>query len=99
MVGKRIDRNQPMIVWALRQAGAEWISTSGDPNIGFDGIILFRGRAMIAEVKDGNKPASARKLTDNELKRQRQCEAAGVPYLILLNPEQALKAVGVMKGE
>lgn len=93
MVGKRVDLNQSTIVDALRSVGATWISTSGDPNIGFDGIILWRSRVLIAEIKDESKPPSKRRLTPTELKRQQQCEAAGVPYLILLNPEQALRAV------
>jgi len=91
---KRVDGNSGKVVEALRQIGAEWIPTSGDPSIGFDGLTLWRGRSLITEIKDGNKPPSARKLTVNELKRQRQCEARGVPYLILLSAEHAIEVLG-----
>ncbi len=94
---KRIDSNQPEIVQALRSVGAEWIPTSGDPNIGFDGIVLFRGHALICEIKDGAKPPSARKLTENEAKRKLQCELHNVPYLILLSVEQAIKSITELK--
>lgn len=90
---KRVDQNQKEIVLALRGAGVDWISTTADPNLGFDGLAIFRRTIYICEIKNGSLPPSARKLTENELKRQRQCEAAGVPYLILLNPEQALEAI------
>lgn len=93
----RTDTNQSDIVSTLRAVGADWISTSGDPGIGFDGIVLFRGRIFIAEVKDETKPPSARRLTENEEKRKAQCEAHGVPYLIFLNPDQALEAIGAKK--
>jgi len=90
---KRTDANQTEVVRALRQIGAEWIPTSGDPMIGFDGLVLWRSRVLICEVKDGSKPPSARKLTDNELKRQAQCESRGIPFLILTSPEQAVELI------
>jgi len=90
---KRIDENQPEIVKALRRIGADWIPTSGDPMIGFDGLVLWRNHVLICEIKDGAKSASRRKLTDNEVKRRRQCESRGIPYLILTSPEQAIELI------
>lgn len=90
---KKVDANQAEIVKALRQIGAEWIHTSEAADCGFDGIVLWRGRSLIAECKDGNKPPSQRKLTDNEQKTKQKCEARGVPYLILLSPQNAIETL------
>lgn len=60
----RRDDNEQEIVKALRRAGAyvAYIDTPADLIVG------YRGRTIIMEVKDGRKPPSARKLTDNEQK-------------------------------
>lgn len=60
----RRDDNEQEIVKALRKAGAyvAYIDTPADLVVG------YKGRTIILEVKDGNKPPSARKLTPNEQK-------------------------------
>jgi hypothetical protein len=60
----RRDDNEQEIVKALRKAGAHvaYLDTPADLLVG------YRGRTIILEVKDGNKPPSARKLTPNEQK-------------------------------
>lgn len=90
---KRTDDNSSDVVQAMRQLGADWIPTSGDPKIGFDGILLWRGKSLICEIKNGAKSPSQRKLTDREKKRQAQCAARNVPYLILTSPEQAIETL------
>lgn len=64
----RVDANQPEIVNALRQAGASVAMTymigEGFPDI----VVGFRGENYLMEIKDGDKPPSKRKLTDDELK-------------------------------
>ena len=62
----RTDANQAEIVDALRQIGATvqplhqvW---RGCPDL----LVGFRGVNILLEVKDGNKPPSARKLTLHE---------------------------------
>lgn len=89
----RTDGNQPDIVKALRQLGAEWVDTSADPRSGCDGIVLWRGRSLITEIKNGSLSASRRKLTDNEQETQAKCEAHGVPYLILTSVDQAIDLI------
>lgn len=96
-MAKRVDVNQGEIVAALRAVGADWIPTSNDPRSGCDGFIAFRGRLHLAEIKDGSKPPSARKLTDTEQKRKASVERCGVTYNILLTPEQALRLIGAIK--
>ncbi len=63
----RIDANQGRIVEALRGAGAfVRIVTQGDgiPDL----LVAYRGVTILMEVKDGDKPPSARKLTEAEQK-------------------------------
>lgn len=91
---KRIDANQPEIVKALRKVGAAWIPTSGDPSIGFDGLVIHRGKVYIVEIKNGRLTRSARKLTDTESKRKAQVEAGGVPYWVIEDEEDALTMLG-----
>jgi len=97
MRGNRIDTNQPAIVKAVRAVGAKWKPLTGDPNIGADGLILFRGTVYVCEIKDPAKPPSARKLTQNELDFQADCASAKIPYVVLLTPEQALLEIGATK--
>jgi hypothetical protein len=58
------DDNEKEIVVALRQAGA-YVSFIDEP---CDLIVGYQGKTILLEVKDGNKPPSARKLTPNEQK-------------------------------
>ena len=63
----KIDANQPEIVGALREVGASVAITSavGD---GFPDLVVgFRGFNFLMEIKDGTKPPSARKLTDDQI--------------------------------
>lgn len=93
---KRVDSNQAEIVQALRKVGADWIPTSEDPRSGCDGFIAFRSRLYIAEIKDGSKPASAKRLTEKELLRKASVERCGVVYNIIESVDDALKLIGVI---
>jgi Holliday junction resolvase len=67
MYAKRIDSNQNSIVKALRDHGAfVRVVTQGDgiPDI----LCAYKGQTALIEVKDGDKPPSARKLTTAEQK-------------------------------
>jgi len=63
----RIDANQNNIVKALRAAGASVrVITQGD---GIPDLLLgYNGHTLLMELKDGDKPPSARKLTEAEKK-------------------------------
>jgi hypothetical protein len=62
----RIDANQPLIVKALREAGASVLSLSpmgsGCPDL----LVGFGGRNFLMEIKDPTKKPSQRELTDDE---------------------------------
>lgn len=86
----RTDDNQGEIVDAILKIGGDWIGVSEARKAGYDGLILWRGRSLVTEIKNGNLPPSRRMLTDNELKTKARCEAKGVPYLILLSVDDAI---------
>ena len=63
----RVDENQSDIVSSLRAIGAiVRVISQGDgiPDL----LVGFQGQTFLLEVKDGNKPPSARKLTPAEQK-------------------------------
>ena len=60
----RRDDNEKEIVLALRKAGA-YVTFVDFP---VDLIVGYQGRTIMLEVKDGNKPPSAQRLTPNEQK-------------------------------
>lgn len=63
----RVDENQGQIVDALRKCGAfVRVVTQGDgiPDL----LVAYNGYTILMEVKDGNKPPSARRLTEAEQK-------------------------------
>lgn len=65
---RRVDANQPEIVAALRSVGCDVLVVSDCSSLGFDVIARHRstGRMWMIEIKDSAKPASKRKLTENE---------------------------------
>jgi hypothetical protein len=56
-----------------------------------DAVAAFRGRLVLLEIKDGRKPPSARKLTENEAEFHRTW---GTAVAVVETVEQALAAVG-----
>jgi hypothetical protein len=65
-IAARKDRNQDEIVKALRGAGA-YVKPINHEGL-FDLLVWHRGETFFLEVKDGDKPPSARKLTEAEQK-------------------------------
>jgi hypothetical protein len=59
----RVDANQPEIVAGLRAAGCT-VAAAHAVGRGFPDLVVgYRGCTYLLEVKDGDKPQSARKLT------------------------------------
>lgn len=86
----RIDANQNAIVDALRAAGATVRIISQGNGIP-DLLVGFQQRTYLMEVKDGEKPPSARKLTVEEAKFFEDWR--GGTLLIVNNVEEALAAL------
>lgn len=63
-----VDRNQPEIVDALRKAGASVQPLhsvgSGCPDL----LVGHSGRTLLLECKDGSRPPSERRLTEDQVR-------------------------------
>lgn len=90
MRARRVDENQQEIVDALRDAGAiVRVITQGEgiPDL----LVAYNGHTLLLEVKDGNKPPSARKLTTAEEKFF--LEWTGGILAIVKSPQEALDLI------
>ena len=92
----KIDSNQNEIVDALRKAGASVQSLAalgkGVPDL----LVAIRGVNLLMEIKDGNKPKSAQKLTEDQLKWHGAWQG---PVCIVDGPEAALRMLGVVNEQ
>lgn len=87
MYARRIDANQNSIVKALRAKGATVrVVSQGDglPDL----LVGYKGHTALMEVKDGDKPPSARELTTAEEKFF--MEWTGGLLIIVTSVEEAL---------
>ena len=94
MKAARIDANQPAIVAALRKAGATVQSLAGVGCGVPDLLVGIAGKTMLMEIKDGAKPASARRLTPDQLVWHAAWQ--GGTLAVVDSPEAALRALGVL---
>ena len=93
--GGKPDANQARIVEALRKIGCS-VSITSQVGNGFPDLLVgFRGRTVLLEVKDSEKPPSARKLTDAEAHFLATWK--GGPAVVVNNEEEAIAAV--LRGE
>lgn len=68
MRAAKTDDNQKLIVDGLRKAGIS-VAITSSMGAGFPDIVCgHMRRNYLFEVKDGNKPPSQRKLTDDQVK-------------------------------
>lgn len=86
----KTDANHTEVVKALRAAGCSVISLAplgcGIPDL----AVGYRGRNWLLEVKDGSKPPSARKLTDDEAAFMAAWKGQ---YAVVESAEQAIEVV------
>lgn len=91
----KIDANQPEIVKALRQIGCtvQPLHTVGDgcPDL----LVGAFGVTLLMEVKDGTKPPSARRLTEDQLVWHGAW--SGGPLSIVTDIESAIRAVNAIR--
>ena len=88
----RTDDNQREIVTALRKAGVSVIDLSsvgnGCPDIGCG----HRGRTVLMEIKNGNKPPSERRLTPMQVRWHNNWQGEAV---VVQNVDEALSVMGI----
>lgn len=91
----KADANQPAIIDALRRAGASvqplHAVGSGCPDI----LVGFRGVNLMVEIKDGEKPPSARRLTPDQVVWH---DAWRGQVIVVKSVDEALTAIGVGVG-
>ena len=87
----KVDRNQAEIVEALRRIGCsvQLLHTVGGgcPDL----AVGKSGRTVFLEVKDGTKPPSARRLTDEQMIWHGSW--TGGPVAVVCDVESAIRAV------
>lgn len=93
-MAKRIDDNHKSIVNGLRAVGAFVQSIAAVGRGCPDALISFRGTWYVAEIKDGDKSPSRRRLTEAEADWHSKAEA---PVYIWENLEDALRTIGASK--
>lgn len=89
----KVDRNQSEIVAALRSAGCSVQILSSVGHGCPDLLVGLAGKNYLLECKDGNKPPSSRKLTEDQVNwfgvwRGQVC--------VVKDVKEALSAVGLM---
>lgn len=89
----KVDSNQPKIVEALRKIGAYVLIVSQLKKC-CDIFVAYRGKWIAIEIKDGDKPKSAQKLTPGEQKFYDQASHRA-PVVVVTSVDEALKAVQV----
>ena len=89
----RIDNNQAEIVDALRKAGATVQSLAAIGKGCPDLLVGCRGKNMLLEIKNENRPPSKQKLTPDELAWH---EAWRGSVAIVKNTNDALRALEFM---
>lgn len=89
----RVDQNQEEIVKALRDAGASVQSLAAVGKGVPDLLVSINGLNLLMEVKDGNKPKSAQRLTEEQIKWHGAWQGQ---VCVVDSPEQALRMIGMI---
>lgn len=86
------DSNHAEIVKALRGNGVKVLDLGAVGNGCPDLLVGAQGRLTLLEIKDGDKPPSARTLTDDQVRFHREWLAAGLPVFTVESIEAAIAA-------
>jgi Holliday junction resolvase len=91
----RIDANQEQVVSALRAAGATVQSLAG-VGVGVPDLLVgYQGKTLLLEVKDGKKPPSERRLTEDQVRWHGAWN--GGPLAVVDGVDAALRMLGAIK--
>lgn len=91
MVAKRRDANHAEVRDTLRRLGCLVLDLGSVGKGCPDLLVAFRGQMVLLEVKDGKKPASARKLTPDEVEFHAEWKGYAT---VVSSVAEAMKAVG-----
>lgn len=93
----RVDDNHREIRDAYRAVGAIVADTSGAGSGFPDMVVSFCGEVYLVEVKDGEKPPSATKLTKDQIKFHAAQLSVGVVVHVAYSVEDALEIIGIRR--
>lgn len=94
MRAARTDANHEAVVKALREAGASVQSLASVGKGVPDLLVGFKSQTLLMEVKDSAKPASKRRLTEDQLRWHGSWR--GGPLAIVDSPESALSMLRLL---
>mgnify|MGYP000898315153 FL=1 len=89
----RIDKNQPQIVEALRRTGAS-VKVVSQLKKFCDIVVVHKGTVYLAEIKDGTKSKSSKRLTPGENEYRLEVEQHGGTYYVIECITDALRMIG-----
>lgn len=91
----RVDENQEKVVKALRAVGAT-VQTLAAIGKGVPDLLVgYQGQTFLLEVKDGQKPPSERRLTEDQLTWHGAWR--GGPLAVVDSVDAALRVIRVLK--
>ncbi len=93
---KKKDRNHREIVDHLRGAGAVVDDVSDLAGLGYDIVVHYENVVVLVEIKDGELPPSARKLTESEEEAKKR---HGQKFAVLMNTTEADGLLAAMRWE
>jgi Holliday junction resolvase len=94
-IAAKTDANQTQVTSALRAAGAKVQSLAAVGKGVPDLLCQYEGTFYLIEVKDGRKPPSQRKLTEDQVKWHGEWKSAFLG--VVESPDEALKFIGAIK--
>lgn len=94
MRAARTDANHEAVVKALREAGATVQSLASVGKGVPDLLVGYKSQTLLMEVKDSAKPASKRRLTEDQLRWHGSWR--GGPLAIVDSPESALSMLRLL---
>lgn len=87
----KVDANQSAVVDALTRHGAKVLSLAAIGDGVYDLLVGHRRQLMLMEVKDGDKPPSARQLTALQIEFRREWD--GYPLHVVTSVDEALEVL------
>ncbi len=95
MRARRVDGNHGDVFRMAREVGAEVLDLHALPGA-LDGLVGYRGRLYLVEVKDGAKVKSQRKLTLAEIETIERFRRVGCPVLVVETSDDLLRGIGAI---